>query len=193
MRGRSHGTIEIICGNMGAGKSAELIRRLKRAQIGGLPVLAMSYANDNRYLSAATEEEGRHHLIVSHDQLSMAAEPVSTLEQREIPPSGTVIGIDEAQFVKGVVEFCQDAAAAGCRVIVAFLATDFRNKPWPVADLLPLAEEVTKLCAVCHYCKSDKAAFTKRIGDCKDRELIGGLDVYRPACRDCYGDASCVE
>lgn len=182
-----HGTIKCITGPMGACKTTMLTLELKRARIAGLNIVSFNHGKGDRF-----EEEERGRMIVSHDKLSFEAEPIETLVGREIPPDGTVVGIDEAQFIEGVKEWCVTAADAGCHVIVAFLSLDCFKQPWENIGDLPLhAEDTIKLCAVCHYCKSDKAAFTKRLGASTEKVVVGGLDQYRPVCRDCWANPDC--
>ena len=97
-----------------------------------------------------------------------------------------VVGIDEGQFFEDIVEFCQQAANLGKIVLVAALDGTFERKPFGnIINLIPLAEKVNKLCAVCVYCTSE-AAFTKRIIESKEIQLIGGDEMYKPVCRACF-------
>ena len=97
-----------------------------------------------------------------------------------------VIGIDEGQFFPDIVSFCERMANQGKIVIVAALDGTFLREGFGnVLNLLPVAEQVTKLNAICHHCMRD-AAFTKRIGTEKEIELIGGSDKYVAVCRACY-------
>jgi len=97
-----------------------------------------------------------------------------------------VIGLDEAQFMKGSVEFAERWANAGKVVIVAALDATFERKPFGrMLELVPLAEQVQKLNAVCMLCHRE-ASFTKRIGSETAVEVIGGSDMYLSTCRACF-------
>jgi len=97
-----------------------------------------------------------------------------------------VIGIDEGQFFPDVVSFCEQMANMGKVVIVAALDGTFQRKPFgSILELIPMAEDVTKLTAVCVMCQGS-AAFTKRLGEEQEIELIGGEDKYIAVCRSCY-------
>ncbi|XP_027706022.1 thymidine kinase, cytosolic isoform X2 [Vombatus ursinus] len=98
----------------------------------------------------------------------------------------TVIGIDEGQFFPDIVEFSENMANAGKTVIVAALDGTFQRKPFGnILNLVPLAESVVKLTAVCMECFRE-AAYTKRLGVEKEVEVIGGADKYHSVCRLCY-------
>ena len=98
----------------------------------------------------------------------------------------SVIGVDEGQFFNDVVEFCENMANQGKIVIVAALDGTFERKPFrSILDLVPLAESVVKLTAVCNICHRE-AAFTKRKGNETAVEIIGGTDMYMAVCRRCY-------
>lgn len=97
-----------------------------------------------------------------------------------------VIAIDEGQFFPDVVEYSEEAANKGHVVIIAALDGDFRRKPFGrVLELIPMAERVDKLTAVCMTCFTD-AAFTKRTVAATQIELIGGAEAYKPVCRACF-------
>ena len=97
-----------------------------------------------------------------------------------------VVGIDEGQFFEDIIEFCEEAANSGKIVVVAALDGTFERKPFGnIINLIPLAEMVTKLSAVCVYCTRE-AAFTKRVVENKEVQLIGGAEMYKPVCRVCF-------
>lgn len=165
------GRIEVIAGCMFSGKSEELIRRLRRAQIAKLNVAIFKPTLDDRY--SATE-------IVSHSAAKIASTAVShsqdILAQSE---RADVVGIDEAQFFDmGIVEVCEKLANDGKRVIVAGLDLDFRGKPFgPMPFLMAVAEEVTKTLAVCM--KSGlPASRTQRLAESDQLILIGHSNLY---------------
>lgn len=171
--------IHLILGCMWSGKSTELFRRLRRAEHAGMQTRLYKYARDNRYV-------GRQELAASHDGLQRQAIPVEFLDPKEIVP-GSVIGIDEGQFIDNLMPFCEEAARQGCTVIVAALDSDFLRNCFPrIQELLPKCEHIDKLHAVCFICKGE-ASFTQRI-DKKKRSVedIGGDEKYRAVCRNCF-------
>ena len=140
------GRIEVICGSMFSGKTEELIRRLKRAKIARQKVEIFKPSIDIRY----SEEE-----IVSHDSNSIQSTPVDSSASILLLSSGVdVVGIDEAQFFdQGIVDICNQLADQGTRVIVAGLDMDFKKVPFgPMPYLLSIADEVTKVHAICVEC-----------------------------------------
>jgi len=173
------GQIEVICGSMFSGKTEELIRRLRRAQIAKQRVAIFKPSIDNRY--SQTD-------IVSHNEQKITSTVVETAEQILLFSSDAdVIGIDEAQFFdKYLVEVCEFLASSGKRVIVAGLDTDFRGVPFePIPQLLAVAEYITKTLAVCVKCGAP-ANRTQRISNKGERVLVGATDIYEARCRDCY-------
>lgn len=101
-----------------------------------------------------------------------------------------VVGVDEGQFFPDVVEFCEKLANEGKIVVVSALDGTFQRKPFgSVLQLIPMAEEVHKLTAVCKGCFRD-AAFTRRIGSETQVEVIGGAEMYVPVCRECFNRES---
>uniref|UniRef100_K3WL02 Thymidine kinase n=1 Tax=Globisporangium ultimum (strain ATCC 200006 / CBS 805.95 / DAOM BR144) TaxID=431595 RepID=K3WL02_GLOUD len=149
------GHLQLIIGPMFSGKSTELIRRMRRFHHAKLQCLVIKYKNDTRY----SDEK-----LSTHDKLLFEAKPVERLaEARAHVANADVIGIDEGQFFPDLVEFCLEAADAGKVVIVAALDGTFERKPFgSVCELIPAAEQVIKLNAVCTKCGHD-AAFTRRI------------------------------
>ncbi|XP_029355011.1 thymidine kinase, cytosolic isoform X2 [Echeneis naucrates] len=120
---------------------------------------------------------------------TMDALPAAHLaEVRSLALKASVIGIDEGQFFPDTVEFCEEMANLGKTVIVAALDATFQRKPFGnILNLVPLAESVVKLHAVCMQCYKE-AAYTKRLGAEQELEVIGGADKYQAVCRRCYGD-----
>jgi len=173
------GKIQLIFGPMFSGKSTELIRRLKRYQVAQYKVLIVKYAKDVRY------DEGG---IATHCGQTLPALSATVLEELTHKTDDyDVIGIDEGQFFSDVVTWCETMANKGKIVLVAALDGTFQRKPFcDILSLVPLAEEVTKLSAVCMNCFQD-ASFSKRItGDGETVEVIGGADKYMAVCRGCY-------
>lgn len=179
-RGQRSGWLEIITGCMFSGKSEELIRRLKRAQIANQSIMCFKPVKDDRY---ADEQ------VVSHD--SNAQDSVAIEDSKEIlkhVEQGTnVVGIDEGQFFDmELVDIAQKLALSGKRVVVAGLDLDFRGIPFgPMPHLMAVAEYVTKVHAICPHC-GNLATHSYRLSEETDTVVIGEKDKYEPRCRMCY-------
>lgn len=175
----SFGWIEVICGSMFSGKTEELIRRLRRAQIARQQVEIFKPALDDRY----SGEE-----VVSHDERVILSTPVDTADQILLLQSDAdVIGIDEAQFFgPALVEVCQLLARQGRRVVVAGLDQDYLGEPFePIPQLMAVAEYVTKLHAICVRCGAP-ANHSQRITPSAERVVVGAKNTYEPRCRRCF-------
>ena len=174
------GWIEVIVGPMFSGKSEELIRRLRRAEIARQRVQIFKPLIDQRY--AASE-------IVSHSGLGIRSESVSTAAEvlQKVEPRTEVVGIDEAQFLgEPILEVCKQLADTGKRVIVAGLDTDFLGRPFePIPRLLAVAEEITKLLAICVRC-GNPAVHTQRLVASEDLIVVGATGMYEARCRRCF-------
>ncbi|XP_075701335.1 thymidine kinase, cytosolic isoform X2 [Rhinoderma darwinii] len=172
------GQIQVILGPMFSGKSTELMRRVRRFQVAQYRCILIKYAKDTRY----SKEQ-----LATHDRHTMSA--VSACNLADVFSEAliySVIGIDEGQFFPDVVEFCEDMANKGKTVIVAALDGTFQRKAFgDILNLVPLAESVVKLNAVCMGCYRE-ASYTKRLGAEKEVEVIGGADKYHSVCRPCY-------
>ncbi|XP_052053475.1 thymidine kinase, cytosolic isoform X2 [Apodemus sylvaticus] len=171
------GQIQVILGPMFSGKSTELMRRVRRFQIAQYKCLVIKYAKDTRYSNNFS----------THDRNTMDALPACMLRDVTQEALGVaVIGIDEGQFFPDIVDFCEKMANQGKTVIVAALDGTFQRKAFgSILNLVPLAESVVKLTAVCMECFRE-AAYTKRLGLEKEVEVIGGADKYHSVCRQCY-------
>lgn len=176
------GRIEVICGSMFSGKTEELIRRLKRASFAKQRVEIFKPAIDTRY----SNDE-----VISHDRNSIQSTPIDSsasilLFSSEID----VVGIDEAQFFdEGLVNICNELANRGIRVIIAGLDMDFKGIPFgPMPALCAIADEVTKVHAICVRC-GDLAYISHRIIASDKRVLLGEKEEYEPLCRCCYQKA----
>ncbi|KAM9177516.1 thymidine kinase, cytosolic [Mergus octosetaceus] len=176
--GRPRGQIQVIFGPMFSGKSTELMRRVRRFQLAQYRCLLVKYAKDTRYGTAG---------LSTHDRNTMEALPACLLRDVYQEALGaTVIGIDEGQFFPDIVDFCEVMANAGKTVIVAALDGTFQRKAFgSILNLVPLAESVVKLNAVCMECYRE-ASYTKRLGAEREVEVIGGADKYHSVCRACY-------
>lgn len=173
------GRIEVICGSMFSGKTEELIRRLKRANFARQRVEIFKPAIDTRY----SEED-----VVSHDSHSIASTPVESSGTILLLSSDVdVVGIDEAQFLdNGLVDVCNQLANNGIRVIVAGLDMDFKGVPFgPMPALCAVADEVTKVHAICVKC-GELAAYSHRLVKGEKQVLLGEKMEYEPLCRCCY-------
>lgn len=183
---RKTGWIEVVCGSMFSGKTEELIRRLRRAQIAHQKVEIFKPQVDTRYSEVA---------IVSHNQNSIHSTPVSSAEQILLLAADVaVVGIDEAQFFdEGIIHVARTLANRGIRVIVAGLDMDFKGRPFgPMPALLAMAEFVTKVHAICQVCGS-LANFSYRHQSNEQTVLLGEKDAYEPRCRKCYFEGESVE
>jgi thymidine kinase len=170
------GHLEVICGSMFSGKTEELIRRIRRAEIARQRVKVFKPKIDNRYSEFS---------IVSHSEQSYPSEVIENAEEMlEKSFDAEVIGIDEAQFFdNNLVQVCQSLADAGRRVIVAGLDQDYRALPFePMPQLLAVAEYITKTMAICVICGAP-ANRTQRVSKESDRVLVGGENHYEARCR----------
>ena len=174
------GWIEVICGSMFSGKSEELIRRLRRAQLARQSVQIFKPEVDTRY--------SINH-IISHSEIKIAAVPVRSAEElfSKVLPDTNVLGIDEAQFFDNdLVDVCNDLANKGRRVIIAGLDQDYLGKPFePMPQLLAIAEHITKTHAICMKCGS-LANYSQRLSHNKERVVLGAENLYEARCRNCF-------
>jgi len=170
------GHLEVICGSMFSGKTEELIRRIRRAEIAKQRVKVFKPKIDNRYSEFS---------IVSHSEQSYPSEVIENADEiLEKSFDVEVIGIDEAQFFdNNLVQVCQSLADAGRRVIVAGLDQDYKAIPFePMPQLLAVAEYITKTMAICVICGAP-ANRTQRVSKESDRVLVGGENHYEARCR----------
>lgn len=177
------GSIEVICGSMFSGKTEELIRRLRRAQIAKLNVEIFKPKTDTRY-----DENS----VVSHDLNSIQSTPVENAASILLLSSNTeVVGIDEAQFFDDQLpDVCNTLANRGIRVIIAGLDMDFQGKPFgPMPELMSIAEVVNKVHAVCLQC-GGPATYSYRTVPSESKILLGEKESYEPRCRTCFNTIS---
>ena len=178
-RVRYRGSIEVITGSMFSGKTEELIRRLRRAQFAGLKVEIFKPALDKRYSEVR---------VVSHDEKSILSSPVDNASTILLMAGeADVVGIDEAQFFdSALLNVSNTLANAGKRVIVAGLDMDFAGNPFgPMPELMAMAEDVTKVRAICVRC-GNLASYSFRKSGEEQVVLLGEKDKYEPLCRECY-------
>jgi len=177
------GTLEVIAGPMFSGKSEELIRRVRRAQIGRQRVQVFSHALDTRY---------GENQVRSHDGGALAAIPVASSADLEahVDPQAELIAVDEVQFMdEGIARVAEGLVARGVRVVLAGLDTDFRGEPFgPMPRLLAQADRVTKLEAVCMVC-GGPAQRTQRLVEGRPAPYdapviqVGAREAYEARCR----------
>jgi len=180
----THGSIEVVCGSMFSGKTDELIRRLVRATIAKQKVQVFKPAIDIRY---AVEK------VTSHAGSSFDAIPVEKSAEihEKLEADTTVVGIDEAQFFDPeVVQVAQELASKGIRVLVAGLDMDFKGEPFgPMPIIMSLAEDVSKLHAICMVC-GDEASRTQRLVNGSPARyddpivIVGASEMYEARCRE---------
>lgn len=182
-------SIQLIIGPMFAGKTTELLRRLKRAEIAQKRVLAVKFSGDVRYSMKPliTTHEGNYFDAIAVDKL----EDVRLVDHE-------VVGIDEGQFFPDLFQHAVEWSQQGIAVIISALSGTFTQHPWPnVSTLIPLCDNVDLLLAVCSFCGAD-AMFSKRTQqDCDGEEdigetndvfkptFIGGTESYKACCRKC--------
>ncbi|MBN1252483.1 MAG: thymidine kinase [Bacteroidales bacterium] len=180
------GWIELISGSMFSGKTEELIRRLRRAEIAGQKIAIFKPEIDKRY----SEKN-----IVSHDSKTIPSMPLSDAKNilnhvKDIE----VVGIDEAQFFDNeIVDVCNTLANNGVRVIIAGLDMDFNGNPFgSMPALFAISEYVTKVHAICMKC-GNLAHYSHRLTATKKLVELGEKDIYEPLCRSCYNEIKANE
>ena len=164
---------------MFSGKTEELIRRMKRAQIARQRIEIFKPALDTRF----SEKD-----VVSHDESALQSTPVTAASQiLLLAMDAQVVGIDEAQFFDSdLINVCNELAKAGKRVIVCGLDQDYLGQPFePIPSIMAIAEFVTKLHAICVVCGSP-ANHSQRLVQGQGRVLIGATESYEPRCRECF-------
>ncbi len=180
------GGIEVVCGSMFSGKTEELIRLVRRAQIARQRVQVFKHALDDRYAVQA---------ISSHNGARVDAVPVAASHEilGQVAPETEVVAVDEVQFLDpGICPVVEALVRRGVRVILAGLDTDFRGEPFgPMPQLLAMAEHVTKLQAICMKCGAP-ASRTQRLVDGRPARYtdpviqVGAREAYEARCRQCH-------
>jgi thymidine kinase len=173
------GWIEVIAGCMFSGKTEELIRRIRRAQIARQSVAIIKPKIDTRHSADQ---------IVSHSDARFPATVVdSSADVIRLAADVQVVGIDEGQFFDpGIVDVVERLADSGKRVIIAGLDQDYRGKPFePMPQLLAVAEYITKTLAICMRC-GNPADRTQRLTGSDQRVLVGAREAYEARCRKCF-------
>lgn len=180
------GWIEVIVGPMFSGKTEELIRRIKRAQIAKQPVGLFKSPLDQRYSEEA---------VVSHDQNNIPSVDISkAMDTFQHVGNARVVGFDEAQFFDDqLVDVARQLALYNYRVIVAGLDMDYEGKPFsPMPEMLAVAEYITKVHAICVQCRN-LATHSYRKAQSADKIMVGSDEVYEPRCRKCFHDGMAGE
>ncbi len=174
------GWIEVVCGPMFSGKSEELIRRLRRAEIARQRVQIFKPIIDQRY-------SDDH--IVSHSELRIRSESVKDAADvaARVDLRTEVVGIDEAQFLgEAIVDVVVRLADMGKRIIIAGLDTDYLGRPFhPMPELLAVADDITKYLAICMQC-GNPAKHTQRLIASEDLIVVGAGGMYEARCRRCF-------
>ena len=173
------GWIEVICGSMFSGKTEELMRRLRRAEIAKMNIEIFKPKIDSRFSS-------EH--IVSHDRSKMGSHIIDDPKEiLNISKDSEVVGIDETQFFEfSIVKVCKTLASQGKRVVVAGLDTDYRGLPFgPMPEMMCEADYLDKLRAICVLC-GNPASYTQRTTCDKAQVVLGELDKYEARCRSCF-------
>lgn len=179
-QGRPTGWIEVICGPMFSGKTEELIRRVRLAQIARQRIQIFKHSADQRYHES---------FLASHSAQKFKCQPVRDAEALflAVHDQTRVVGIDEAQFFDDpIVGVCQKLAERGMRVLVAGLDQDYRGEPFgPMPRLLAIAEFVTKSQAVCMAC-GGLGTKSQRITRQEGQVVVGAKEIYEARCRSCF-------
>lgn len=178
------GRVEVICGSMFSGKTEELIRRVKRAQIARQKIQVFKPVIDDRYAKEHVTSHSGH----NHDArpIAKSAEIAQCIEQ-----TTTVVGVDEVQFFDdGIIEVVEKLARHGIRVILAGLDLDFRGEPFgAMPRLMCIAEEVTKLHAICVICGEEASRTQRLVNGIPARYddpiiMVGASEAYEARCRE---------
>ena len=181
------GRVELILGPMFSGKTTELIRRLRRYKHGRKRCVLIKWKHDTRY----SKEKAATHDKLEEDAVGLTSlapdTPISAGTRLcDLSEETDVFGVDEGQFFPDIVEFCERMANCGKIVVVASLNSTFQRKPFnSTGELVAIADGIVKFSAVCMNCARD-AAFSKRISDELDLNVIGGSDKYVASCRSCF-------
>lgn len=176
---KQSGWMEVICGSMFSGKTEELIRRLRRAEMAGQKVEIYKPKIDSRY----SEED-----VVSHNQNKIGSTAVEHPSEILLLSAGCdVVAIDEAQFFdESIVEVANQLANSGVRVVIAGLDMDFMGRPFgPMPALMATAEYVTKVHAICRR-TGNLANYSMRTTDSKDLVQLGETDSYEAVSRKVF-------
>ncbi len=176
-------SIRLILGCMFSGKTSALFTALKRYQFANKKILLIKYGKDQRY----DKEKCSTHDLSMMDAISTLQLNIPEIDELIKSQKIDVIGIDEGNFYPDLVEQCEKWANQGLEVIVSALdGTSQRTLFGQVHQLIPKAENIEKLHAVCVFCYKE-ASFSLRVDqDNKEEQFIGGIESYKPVCRACW-------
>jgi thymidine kinase len=184
------GRLEVVCGSMFSGKTEELMRRLRRAELAKQSVLTIKHYIDKRKShTCLVSHDGRERDAFPLGETATGIEKIIELANRNI----SVIGIDEIQFFPiEIVEIVRTLVEQGKRVIAAGLDLDFKGEPFGIMPaLMALADDVTKFHAICSLCGKE-AMHTQRLVNGQPAKyddpliLIGASECYEARCRNCF-------
>ena len=173
------GWIEVICGSMFSGKTEELLRRIRRAQIDKMHTIVFKSRVDSRF------DKNR---IVSHNKLTMKCTIITKASDIfSLSKKADVIAIDEAQFFDdSLIDVSKKLADIGKRIIIAGLDKDYLGKPFgPMPKIMCEADYLDKLLAICIIC-GDPASYSHRKHSENGQVVIGAKDKYEARCRSCF-------
>lgn len=175
----AYGQIHLIMGPMFAGKSTELLRKVRRFNIKRKSTVVVAFELDDRY---SNEEK-----VITHDHNEYPAIKVGKINDvMDRLLTYDVIGIDEGQFYPDLVECCETLANKGKIVIVSALNGNFKREPFEViSKLIPKCETIENITAICFNCNED-ANYSLRIINDEREVVIGGDEMYKPSCRTCF-------
>lgn len=170
--------LELILGPMYSGKTSEIIKLHRQYTFCNIPVVVINHVSDTRYHDTLLASHDRHMIeCIQTDALNKARDTALTAH---------AILINEGQFFPDLYTFVTDMLDAGKRIHIASLNGDFLRKPiGQTLDLVPLADEIHKLHAICSVCKKVNGIFSKRI-TCEKEQIVIGSDNYIPVCRGCW-------
>ena len=174
-------SLDILMGSMFSGKSTELIRRVRRQQVLDRKVMVVNHSLDERGSGVGSK-------VKTHDSSEMNAVKVAQLDE-SLFEGVDVVAVDESQFFSGLREWVEAGLALGKHIILAGLDGDFQQKKFgELLDVIPLADEVIKLRALCMFCKDGTpGSFTYRnpgVGQ-GEQVLVAADDSYKAVCRKC--------
>lgn len=169
----------LILGPMFSGKSTELLRLVRRSAVAERKVLIIKYLLDTRYSETKLVTHAGEHVAEKTVSVQNIADVLDIIEDYD------VIAIDEGQFFSDLRESCEHIMFMGKNIIVSALDGSYAQEIFtPIAQVIPFADSITKLNAICRYCFDD-APFTIRLVESSDLQVIGGAEIYAPVCRAC--------
>ncbi|MFO0832503.1 MAG: hypothetical protein U0637_11780 [Phycisphaerales bacterium] len=178
-----HGMLTVICGPMFAGKSTQLIERVRGARDLGLQTVVVKPSRDDRYDAAR---------VVTHNGATLDAVAVRGVDEiqsavRGVPPGALFLAVDEAHFFgDSLVPLVHRLVNTGARVLVVGVERDHRGRPFaPFPELLVEADEVIKMTSTCARC-GGRAVHSQRMFGDDAHIVVGGAGMYEARCRSCF-------